>query len=110
MMLGVYPFRCNACGHRFWGNVWLFSIWQWAKCPRCLNVSLTDWPKRQYHLSLWTQIKTSLGAKRHRCARCRCNFVSFRKRLPEYEGAAAEADDLDFGQQRTPAKPSESAQ
>ena len=101
MMLGVYPFRCNACGERFWASVWLFSIWKWAKCPRCLNLSLSDWPKRRYHLSLWTQLLTTLGARRHRCSRCRHNFISFRQRLPEYQGQAAESDDLDFDDERS---------
>lgn len=105
MMMGVYPFRCNACSDRFWASVWLFSIWKWAKCPRCLNLSLTDWPKRHYHLSLLTQLLTTVGAHKHRCSRCRHNFISFLPRLPEYQGQAAESDDLDLDDQRTPAGP-----
>jgi len=66
MMLGVYPFRCTTCGDRFWANVWLFNSWRWAKCPRCLNLNLTDWPKRHYHVTTWAQILSTLGAKKHR--------------------------------------------
>jgi len=101
MMMGVYPFRCNACGERFWASVWLFSIWRVAKCPRCLNLSLTDWPSRRYHMGLWTQVMTMLGAHKHRCSRCRHNFVSFLQRMPEYQGQPAEFDDLDFDDQRS---------
>lgn len=101
MMLGVYPFRCTTCGDRFWANVWLFNSWRWAKCPRCLNLNLTDWPKRHYHVTTWAQILSTLGAKKHRCSRCRNNFMSFRPRLPEYQGTEADADDLDFDADRS---------
>ncbi len=100
MMIGVYPFRCTSCAERFWANVWLFNSWRWAKCPRCLNLNLTDWPKRHYRQSTWFQLLTSLGAQKHRCSRCRHNFVSFRSRLPEYQGEAAALDDLDFDAER----------
>jgi hypothetical protein len=33
-------------------------------------------------MSYWKKLLITLGAKRHRCARCRCNFVSFRPRSP----------------------------
>jgi len=100
MTMGVYPFRCNSCGERFWGSVWLFAVWKWAKCPLCLNLNLTDWPKRRYHLNWWTQILTGLGAQKHRCPRCRHNFVSFRPRSPEFQGEPANADDLDYDDER----------
>ncbi len=85
MMLGVYPFRCTACGARFWSNVWLFNSWRWAKCPRCLNLNLSDWPERHYRVTAWTQFLTVIGGKKHRCSPCRCNFVSFRPRLTQYQ-------------------------
>jgi predicted nucleic-acid-binding Zn-ribbon protein len=101
MMMGVYPFRCNACAERFWASVWLFDVWKWAKCPRCLNLNLTDWPKRHYHMNLWTQILTALGAHKHRCSRCRNKFVSFRPRLPEFQGEVADVDDLELNEERS---------
>jgi DNA-directed RNA polymerase subunit RPC12/RpoP len=101
MMLGIYPFRCINCGDRFWGNVWLFSSWRWARCPRCLTLNLTDWPKRHYHIGTWVQILSKLGAKKHRCGHCRNNFLSFRPRLPAYQGTEAEPDELDFGEDRS---------
>ena len=100
MMLGIYPFRCTTCGERFWANVWLYSSWRWAKCPRCLNLNLTDWPKRHYRHSAWAQFLTTLGAQKHRCSRCRHNFVSFKNRVPAHQGAQADLDDLDFDDQR----------
>jgi hypothetical protein len=100
MMIGVYPFRCTACGDRFWANVFLFNSWRWAKCPLCLNLNLSDWPKRHYRANPWVQILTTFGAQKHRCSRCRHNFVSFRSRLPTYQGTAADAEDSDFDDQR----------
>jgi DNA-directed RNA polymerase subunit RPC12/RpoP len=95
MMLGVYPFRCMACGDRFSANVWLVSSWRYAKCPRCLNLNLTDWPKRHYHVTTWGQIMSALGAKKQRCNRCRTNFMSFRPRLLGLQGNQVDVDDLD---------------
>jgi len=92
MMMGVYPFRCNSCNDRFWASVWLFSVWRWAKCPRCLNLNLTDWPKRHYRNSLWAQLLTAVGAQKHRCSRCRLNFISFRPRSPEHQEEEPELD------------------
>jgi len=100
MTIGIYPFRCISCRDRFWANVWLFRSWRWAKCPRCLNLNLTDWPKRHYRTSMWTQIRTTLGGQKHRCARCRYNFISFLSRFPDYQGAAADSEDLDFDDER----------
>jgi hypothetical protein len=94
MMMGVYPFRCNSCNDRFWASIWLFSVWKWAKCPRCLNLNLTDWPKRHHRISLWVQIMTMLGAQKHRCSRCRNNFVSFHPRSPEFRDEVADLDAL----------------
>jgi hypothetical protein len=79
--------------------VWLFSVWKWAKCPRCLNLNLTDWPKRHYHNRLWVQILTALGAHKHRCFRCRHNFVSFRPRAPEFNVDPEELDDLNLNEE-----------
>ena len=100
MMFGIYPFRCTSCGERFWANVWLFNSWRWAKCPRCLNLNLTDWPKRHYRTSTWAQILTAIGGHKHRCSRCRHNFISFRPRLPAHQGEAADLEDLDFDDER----------
>ena len=105
MMIGIYPFRCTTCAYRFWANVWLFSSWRWAKCPRCLNLNLTDWPKRHYRSSTWAQILTTFGGQKHRCSRCRHNFISFHSRLPEHQGEAADLEELDFDDERTVSDP-----
>jgi phage FluMu protein Com len=96
MTMGVYPFRCNSCNDRFWASIWLFSIWKYAKCPRCLNLNLTDWPKRRYRTNFWSDLKTALGAQKHRCSRCRLNFISFRPRSPEVIGERVELDDVNL--------------
>jgi hypothetical protein len=78
MALGSYPFRCLDCHQRFWINVWLFSNLAYAKCPKCLRLRLTFWPRRFYHLSFRKNFLITFGAHRYRCAVCRCNFLSFR--------------------------------
>jgi hypothetical protein len=82
MALGSYPFRCLGCNQRFWANIWLWSVWRYAKCPRCLGLDLTTWSHKTQHLGYWKKLLLTMGARRHRCARCRCNFVSFRPRSP----------------------------
>jgi hypothetical protein len=82
MAFGNYPFRCLGCNQRFWANIWLWSVWKYAKCPRCLGLDLTTWSHNMQHLSYWKKLLLTLGARRHRCSRCRCNFVSFRPRSP----------------------------
>jgi DNA-directed RNA polymerase subunit RPC12/RpoP len=86
MLMGIYPFRCLECNERFWSSVWLLSVWKWAKCPHCLNVELTDWPKRHVRVMTgWEKIRMAFGAHKHRCSKCRYNFVSFLPRLSEEE-------------------------
>ena len=99
-LIGLYPFRCNNCSERFWANVWLFSSWKWAKCPRCLNLNLTDWPQRHYRHSPWAEFLVSLGAQKHRCSRCRHNFVSFRSRQPARADGVPETAESEPKQQQ----------
>jgi hypothetical protein len=52
-------------------------------------------------MNLLTQILTAMGAHKHRCSRCRNKFVSFRPRLPEFQGEAADVDDLELNEERS---------
>jgi hypothetical protein len=92
MAVGSYPFRCMACNQRFWANIWFWSVLKYSKCPRCLSLDLITWSHKVQHLSYWKKLQLTLGAKRHRCARCRCNFVSFRPRSPIAVATAATPD------------------
>jgi len=78
MALGIYPFRCLDCNQRGWVNIWLFSKLQYAKCPKCLGMKLTAWPRKHYHLNFLNKLLMTFGANRYRCITCRCNFLSFR--------------------------------
>jgi hypothetical protein len=96
MSLGNYPFRCLACNTRFWSSIWLLSVWKYAKCPKCLGLTLTTWLLRSSRPTFFQKLCVTFGAKRHRCSRCRCNFVSFKGRLPvpkdtEHETVPAES-------------------
>ena len=78
MLIGSYPFRCNNCSQRFWVNVWLFSTLAFTRCPKCLRMELTTWPRGHYRTRLWKSLLTTFGAQRYYCEPCRCRFVSFR--------------------------------
>ena len=79
-ILGIHPFRCRLCEHRFSASVWLVRKLPFAKCPRCLRTALTGWSRRHFKPSLQMEIQLALGAQKYRCEACRCNFVSFRPR------------------------------
>ncbi len=82
--LGIQPFRCRACGHRFLVSIWLFGKLRFAKCPRCLGLELTTWSRRYYKVDWMKNFLLAFGAQKYRCKACRCNFVSFlpRKAFP----------------------------
>lgn len=56
----------------------------YAKCPRCLRQDLTDWEEKYYYPPRWQQALLHVGAKAHRCAVCRVNFVAFGRRRFEF--------------------------
>jgi hypothetical protein len=56
----------------------------YAKCPRCLREDLSEWEEKYYYPPRWQQALLNIGAKAHRCAVCRVNFVSFRRRKMEF--------------------------
>lgn len=78
MAVGRYPFRCLDCNRRVWVSIWMFSKLAYAKCPKCLNLELTEWDHKRYHHTFWWKLRATFGAHRYRCARCRYNFLSFR--------------------------------
>lgn len=79
-ILGVHPFRCRKCTHRFLVSIWLFGKLRYAKCPRCLRLELTTWSRRYYKVGFMKNFLVVFGAQKYRCPACRCNFVSFRPR------------------------------
>jgi hypothetical protein len=82
--LGIYPFRCRSCQHRFLVSVWFISRLAYAKCPKCLGLELTTWSRKHYNPGLLGNLAITFGAQKYRCVPCRCNFVSFRpKRNPD---------------------------
>lgn len=83
-IFGYCPMRCRDCQHRYQeGILWLPGMGH-AKCPRCYRVDLTDWEEKYYYPPRWQQALLHFGAKAHRCAVCRVNFVSFRPRKREF--------------------------
>lgn len=79
-VIGIHPFRCRRCTHRFSVSIWLFGKLRYAKCPRCLRLELTTWSRRYYKVGFLKNFLIAFGAQKYRCPACRCNFVSFRPR------------------------------
>jgi DNA-directed RNA polymerase subunit RPC12/RpoP len=94
MLFGRYPFRCLDCNQRSWVSIWLFSRLKYAKCPKCLGLELTGWPRKRHRLNLWRNLLSTFGAHRYRCAKCRYNFLSFRPRHDSPSGSSEQADSL----------------
>jgi DNA-directed RNA polymerase subunit RPC12/RpoP len=94
MAIGAYPFRCLDCNARFPVNVLLLSRLAYAKCPKCLGLELTTWATKRYHISLIRTLMLTLGARRYRCAKCRCNFVSFRPKAARAQRAPAAQEEI----------------
>lgn len=76
--------RCRDCNHRYREGILLLPGMGYAKCPRCLREDLTDWEEKYYYPPRWQQALLNIGAKAHRCAVCRVNFVSFRRRKAQF--------------------------
>ena len=79
-LAGFRPLRCRDCRHRFVYRTWKLSDLPHARCPKCLGAELTNWSPSHYHVTFWRGVLLFFGAHPYRCERCRCNFVSFRKR------------------------------
>jgi hypothetical protein len=79
-LAGVRPLRCRDCRHRFVHRTWNLSDLPHARCPKCMGADLTYWSPSHYHVTFGKSVLLFLGAHPYRCDRCRCNFVSFRKR------------------------------
>lgn len=79
-LAGVRPLRCRDCRHRFVHRSWSLSNLSQARCPTCMGADLTTWSRNHYRVSFGRGLLLFFGAHPYRCERCRCNFVSFRKR------------------------------
>ena len=77
-IVGIVPFRCRKCEHRFDAAIWSLSALRYARCPKCLRMELSTWSEQYYHPPASTVIKLRFGATPYRCEFCRCNFASFR--------------------------------
>lgn len=77
-VLGVCPFRCRNCSHRFTAAVWDVATVRYARCPKCLRTELSTWSQQYYNPPWTTRFILGIGATPYRCEFCRCNFASFR--------------------------------
>ncbi len=81
MLIGVYAFRCLACGERFFGNI-LSNKSGYATCPKCLRYDIQPASKTSSRLTLADKIRVGLNAQVYRCMACRVTFSSFRDPKP----------------------------
>lgn len=77
-VVGIFPFRCRECEHRFESFILDFSMWRYARCPKCLRTELSTWSEHYYNPPFLTRMLLRIGATPYRCEFCRCNFASFR--------------------------------
>lgn len=85
-IFGLYPLRCRCCKYRFTYGLLEFRYWYYAKCPKCYSIELGTWSEEHYDVPVWVRLLLRLGASRHRCQRCRCNFIGFRPRKGRFSG------------------------
>lgn len=85
---GLFQLRCRHCDHRFSFSLWDPRNLAYARCPRCYRLDLSQWNENHYHVPTGQKILLALGARRHRCEACRCNFVGFRPAKAKYVRAA----------------------
>ncbi|MDX2182329.1 MAG: hypothetical protein SFV18_22255 [Bryobacteraceae bacterium] len=76
---GMELVRCRECAQPSWSSLWGLRQLHLARCPSCYRTELTTWSEKYHRTTAWQAWRLALGAKRVRCAACRCNFVSFRK-------------------------------
>ena len=48
-------------------------------------MDLSRWSRNDYRVTFFGGLRLSLGANPYRCAYCRVNFISFRKRKERYD-------------------------
>jgi len=84
-LFGIRPLRCRSCYCRFIERTWHVASMRFARCPRCWRMDLSRWSKNDYHITFLTNLLLKLGGNPYRCAYCRVNFVSFRKRKERYD-------------------------
>ena len=64
--------------------MWDANGWLYARCPKCYRQELTTWSMQFYSPRRSIVMMLNLGAKPLRCAACRYNFASFRKRKEKF--------------------------
>lgn len=81
---GYVQLRCRDCDRRFTYALYDIRNLIYARCPRCYRLDLTSFEPDHYRVGRLATLMMHLGAKAHRCAACRCNFVSFRPAKMKY--------------------------
>ncbi len=78
-LIGIFPFRCLDCDHRFRASIWWARQMLYAKCPCCHRLDLSKWNTDHYNPPPGTRLAVAFGAKAVRCEYCRHNFWSYRR-------------------------------
>ncbi len=84
-LVGFYPLRCRRCKERWETSIWDTTAWRYARCPKCYRQELTTWDEHYYNPPFGTKFSLAFGARRYRCAACRFNFASFKRRKARFE-------------------------
>jgi len=76
-IFGFGPVRCRGCDLRFCETALWSPLIRHAWCPKCFREDLNDWAEKYFYPPWYKRLLIYVGAKKHRCSRCRYNFVSF---------------------------------
>ncbi len=99
---GIRPLRCRECRLRFLERTWRLGNLRYARCPLCWRMDLSRWDEKDYYVPLSRRILLRFGAHPYRCAYCRLNFVSFRRRREKYHRTHRQHHKTDAAQPQTP--------
>ena len=73
---GLKPWRCHACGRRFYARRVALSFVRYAHCPKCGNFDLQPISRERVEKGTLLALKRWLGFPAYRCEPCRQRFFS----------------------------------
>ena len=91
-LVGLRPWRCQACDWRFYAWTVAVSFARFAHCPRCGNFDLQQIARDRVDQGTLPSVKRFLGFPAYRCDPCRQKFFSLlphRRILPSMIPAAS---------------------
>ncbi len=83
-LFGTSRLRCGDCDTAFLARTWNFSLWRYARCPKCLRMDLGTWTEGQARPTAFMKLWLAAGASPYFCEYCRYPFASLRPRREKF--------------------------